>query len=284
MSPSSASTDLLPLYPPSWADKFGEDDYGVFACFFVGKVEFDFRWIPPGRFLMGSPEGELGRWDAEGPQVERAVTGFWLGTTPVTQAQWLAMREENPTLFKRGGQFPVEQVDWFQAWDFATELAVKTGAPLFLPAERQWEYACRAGTESALYTGKELTTTDGKCPNLDEIAWFDQSGISTYEVGRKLANAWGLHDMLGNVWEWCADAWDDKAYGKIARGEPALEDGENAGRVVRGGSWIDHARSCRSAHRHWDQPFNRWDSLGFRLAAGQEQGAAEPLGSGATLP
>lgn len=186
---------------------------------------------------MGSPEGELGRLDWEGPQVERAVAGFWLGTTPVTQAQWLALREENPSHFKKEVQFPVENVDWRQARDFAAELSLKTGAPLSLPEEHQWEYACRAGTPSALYTGKELTKESGKCPNLDEVAWYrENSENSTHEVGEKLPNDWGLHDLLGNVWEWCADVWDEEAYGKVKRGEPRLEAGESALRVVRGGS------------------------------------------------
>lgn len=265
---SVSKSNLLPLYPPSWADKFGEDDFGIFASFLVGKVEFEFRWIPPGKFLMGSPKGESGRYGWEGPQVKGEMAGFWLGTTPVTQAQWVAVREENPSHFKKGGQFPVEGVDWQQARDFAAELAAKTGAPLALPEEQQWEYACRAGTETALYTGKELTTVDGKCPNLDEIAWFDNnSEESSHEVGEKLPNAWGLYDMLGNVWEWCADVWDPEAYGKIARGEPALAAGENALRVVRGGSWFDFARHCRAASRTWGMPGYRGLFLGFRLAA-----------------
>jgi formylglycine-generating enzyme required for sulfatase activity len=274
MNAAATHQDLLPLNPPSWADKFGEDDFGVFACFLVGKVEFEFRWIPPGSFLMGSPEGELGRWSAEGPRVERAVAGFWLGTTPVTQVQWLAVREENPSHFDKGGQFPVEQVDWQQASDFAIELAARTGAPLHLPQERQWEYACRAGTQSALYTGKELTSETGQCPNLDEVAWYGaNSGSGTHEVGGKLPNARGLHDMLGNVREWCADVWDGEAYAKVKRGEPALQEGEDAQcalRVVRGGSWFFRARFCRAAYRGRDEPGFRGFNLGFRLAAGQE--------------
>jgi formylglycine-generating enzyme required for sulfatase activity len=291
MNPDPSHSEHLPLHPPAWADKFGEDDFGIFACFFVGKVEFEFRWIPPGSFLMGSPDGrdgrerELGRYDDEGPQVERAVAGFWLGTTPVTQAQWGAMRDDNPSRFNEGGQFPVENVDWRQARDFAAEVSLTTGAPFSLPEERQWEYACRAGTTSALHTGQELTTEHGKCPNLDEIAWYDQnSASSTHEVGEKLPNAWGLHDMLGNVWEWCADPWDPEAYAKLKRGEPALEGVENAKRVVRGGSWIFRAGRCRAACRDGGGPGRRWSNLGFRLAAGQEPGAAEPPGSGATLP
>lgn len=258
----------FPLYPPSWAEKFGEDDFGIFACFFVEKVEFEFRWIPPGTFLMGSPEGERGRFDDEGPQVERKVAGFWLGTTPVTQAQWLALREVNPSHFAKGGQFPVESVNWLHARDFARELAAKTGAPLNLPEEHQWEYACRAGTQAALYTGKELTTEDGKCPNLDEIGWFrENSQGGTHEVGRKLPNAWGLHDMLGNVWEWSADPFYTQAYSKFKHGASAAEGGE---RALRGGSWDFPARHLRVGYRRGFEPGDRWFSLGFRLAAGQE--------------
>ncbi|MFN0126865.1 MAG: formylglycine-generating enzyme family protein [Verrucomicrobiales bacterium] len=285
MNPTTTLTDRLPLYPPAWADKFGEDDFGIFACFFLSKVEFEFRWIPPGRFWMGSPKVELGRFDDEGPRTEREVGGFWLGTTPVTQAQWLALRRENPSHFDKGGQYPVEQVSWLDAVGFARELSGRTGAALRLPEEREWEYACRAGTESALYTGEELTSADGKCLNLDEIAWYDKnSDGATHEVGGKQPNAWGLQDMLGNVWEWCADPWDAEAYAKVQRGEPAVKDEEGARRVVRGGSWFDLAWLCRAAFRLGFEPDDRRDVLGFRLAAGQEPRAAEPQGSGAPLP
>ena len=285
MSTTVTIENHLPPYPPAWAEKFGEDDFGLFACFFLGKVEFEFRWIPPGRFMMGSPDSELGKFEDEGPQVERQVAGFWLGTTVVTQEQWLALREENPSQFDKGGQFPVEQVSWDDAVAFAGELSGKTGADLHLPEEREWEYACRAGTDSALYTGKELTSKTGKCPHLDEIAWYDENSESaSHEVGGKRPNAWGLHDMLGNVWEWCADPWDSEAYAKFQREEPALEEEEGAFRVARGGSWGGRTGVCRAAFRHGFRRVGRGVILGLRLAAGQEPGAAEPQGSGATLP
>lgn len=264
---------------PSWADGFGEDDHGVFASFLLGPVEFEFRWIPPGRFLMGSPLDELGRWNDEGPQARREVAGFWLATTPVTQEQWLALRAVNPSHYARRGRYPVESVDWQQAVDFARELAEKASMPLRLPTEAEWEYACRAGATAALYSGKELMSEYGACANLDELGWYDEnSGSSSHEVGGKLPNAWGLHDMLGNVWEWCADLWDERAYEKVQRGDPAMATSEGVERVVRGGSWNSLAGYCRAASRFGNEPENRGLDLGFRLAAGQDLGQKDARG------
>ena len=273
---------LIPHFPPAWADVFGEDDCGIFAECSVKEVRFVWRWICPGKFRMGSPEDEPGRYDDEGPQHEvRLTRGFWLGETPVTQAQWQAVMDTNPSHFK-GEQRPVEQVTWPESRDFATKLnALLLGLHAALPTEAQWEYACRADTQSAYHDGSPCTEPSGKDPALDKLGWFDKnSDGQTHAVKEKEApNAWGLHDMHGNVWEWCRDAWDEKAYakrGKITLDPETKDDDESANRVVRGGSWLDLAQNCRAAFRFGWPPGPRVNLQGLRLAAGQEPAAAEP--------
>ncbi len=290
-----------------WAEVFGEDRHGIFAECSVNDVRFVWRWICRGSFQMGSPKDEPGRWEAEGPKHKVTLSrGFWLGETPVTQAQWQAVMGENPSYFKGPGELPVEQVTWPECKAFAEKLnALFPGLHSALPTEAQWEYACRAGTETALYTGGITVKGENNAPELDEIAWYGgNSGVDlevsngenskgrpnkqhphtlagTHRVKLKKPNAWGLHDMLGNVWEWCADEWDEKAYAKRAAGatDPFLDStDESAHRVLRGGSWGGRARGCRSACRGGDAPGNRFLFLGLRLAAGQnEPSAAEPL-------
>ena len=280
----SAVPMLLPPFPPAWAEVFGEDDAGVFAEFVSKEVRFVWRWIPPGWFRMGSPEDEAGRWDAEGPAHEVTISrGFWLGETPVTQAQWLALRAENPSHFK-GDDRPVERVMWPECVAFAAEL--NSAVPELaagLPSEAQWEYACRAGTTGAFHDGSPCTVPEGKDPALDRLCWFDQnSDGETHPVKQKLANDWGLHDLHGNVWEWCRDAWETNAYVARAGGvtDPECADSNiQARRVVRGGSWGLQARSCRAAIRYGWRPGNRNVFQGFRLAAGLELQAAVPPGA-----
>ena len=228
---------FIPPFPPAWADVFGEDDFGVFAECTLNEATFVWRWIPPGTFLMGSPEDEPGRYGDEGPQHRVTISrGFWLGEAPVTQAQWRAITGENPSRFQGPEELPVEQVNWHDSVAFTAKLNERCPR-LFaaLPTEAQWEYACRAGSTAALYTGG--ITLKGQCnaPELDPIAWYaGNSGnelevtnpydskdwpekqyphtqAGTHRVKQKLPNAWGLYDMLGNVWEWCADGWDEKA-------------------------------------------------------------------------
>ena len=257
--------------PPAWAGGFGVDCHGVFAELVLGEVTQVLRWIPPGEFTMGSPEGERGRWEAEGPQHEVVIgQGFWLGETPVTQAFHRAVTDRDPSEFK-GGERPVETVSWEDAHVFCrglTELLpVGQQGRVRLPSEAEWEYACRAETSSGLYSGKGLTSADGACPNLDGLAWYCQnSHWTTHPVKGKAANAWGLYDMLGNVWEWCEDEWHDTYDGAPTDG-CAWQDGgeEGRSRVVRGGCWFNSARGCRCAFRLRSGPVNRNHFLGFRL-------------------
>jgi len=227
-------------------------------------VALDLIWIAPGTFTMGSPDSESDRHYWEGPQTIVTISkGFWLGKTPVTQGQYQAVMGNNPSSFTTvGADAPVEQVSWNDAMAFCQKLteqeraagALPEGYAFTLPTEAQWEYACRAGTTEARYG------------NLDDIAWYhDNSGHTTHPVGQKQPNAWGLYDMLGNVWEWCSD-WD--GYGHYPGGSVTDPVGAPSGtyRVLRGGSWGYRAGFCRSAYRSNRGPGGRINDLGFRLA------------------
>lgn len=274
--------------PPAWAVAWGEDRYGAFAAFAVGPpgkpVEQRMRWIPPGTFLMGAPLSELGRWDDEGPQHEVTLTrGYWLGETPVTQALWVAVTGHNPSGFrgKRPDELerPVEQVSWDDCHQFLDLLnAQVAGLAARLPTEAEWERACRGGTATATWVDRSSNARAS--PDLDSIAWYERNSRSqmhsvghkarreTHPVARKAPNPYGLHDMLGNVWEWCADAMRRYAAGPVT--DPVGRQGQGPDRVVRGGSWYDDARCMRAAYRYARWGSDRYIHLGFRLAGGQE--------------
>lgn len=263
---------------PAWASRLWADDLGLAAEFTVGSVPFVLRWIPPGRFKMGSPEGEAGRLFHEGPRHSVTISrGFWLGETPVTQEQWTALMGENPSHFKGPAGLPVEQVSWHDSTAVAQRLnEAIPGLHAALPTEAQWEYACRAGTESAFNDGSDCTKPTGKDPALDRLGCFDDnSDGKTHGVKSKpeSANAWGLFDVDGNVWEWGLDGM--RTYTKKDQGDPVGTMEKSASRVVRGGSRCDDAGLCRAAYRYRCDPGSRWYYRGLRLAAGQEPGAAE---------
>lgn len=285
--------------PPEWACAWGQDEYGVFAAFTVGAVTQRLRWIPPGRFWMGSPEHEtegMARQDyerewfeAEHPRHEVYISqGFWLFDTPCTQALWEAVMNSNPSYFK-SRQRPVEQVSWHDVHFFLQRINDRVpGLNLILPSEAQWEHACRAGTNTALYSGAIDILGVNNAPALDPIAWYTgNSGVDydladgadssawldmqyanprsgTREVGRKRPNSWGLYDMLGNVWEWCADGRRD--YGPETQFNPVGPLEPVGPRAVRGGSWFNGPRRCRCAFRFYFDPASRFNSLGFRCA------------------
>ena len=219
----------------------------------VNGVEFAFRWCPAGTFMMGSPTSEEGRYDWEKQHRVTLTKGFWMMETEVTQKQWKAVMGNNPSRFK-GVNLPVEHVSWNDCQEFCTK-CTKLGLPVQLPTEAQWEYACRAGTKGA-FAGP-----------IDDMAWYSSnSGSKTHPVGTKKANAWGLCDMHGNVWEWCADWNGDYPSGSVA--DPT---GPSSGsdRVYRGGDWSYCAQLCRSACRRCDGPGYRGFNLGFRVVRGQ---------------
>ncbi|MBS0658080.1 MAG: formylglycine-generating enzyme family protein [Verrucomicrobia bacterium] len=269
---------MIPVFAPPWAEIFGEDDFGIFAEFQLQGVPFVWRWIPPGAFLMGSPEGDRNAFLDEQPQHEVTISeGFWLGETPVTQAQWEALTGEQPSHF-RGPRRPVESVDWPAACAFAQRLsAALPGLRASLPTEAQWEYACRAGTQGDFYDGSLCTQPDAWDSALHRLGWFLQNSDSrTLEVKQKAPNAWGLFDLLGNVWEWCLDAM--RPYDRKWQLDPSGALEGPGGRVVRGGSWANDAQFCRCACRSWFHPGSH-RYLGLRLAAGQEPRSAEPTGA-----
>lgn len=262
--------------PEPWAVEWGEDRFGVFMGFGVGTVVQRLRWVRPGRFTMGSPEGEAGRFSGEGPEHEVELpAGFWLADTPVTQALWEAVMGENPSRF-RGADRPVEQVSWKDCQRFVARLNESVpGLDARLPSEAEWEYACRAGTATATWAG-DLTIRDARALELDGIAWYGaNSGLGTRPVRGKRPNPFGLFDMLGNVYEWC-EGW----YGAYSAA-PAIDPrGPRSGsfRVLRGGSWSSRARSVRAARRYAYAPGNHVGSLGLRLARGRapSQGTEPP--------
>jgi len=246
---------------PTWAVAWGADALGVFASFAVGEVEQRMRWVPPGHFVMGSPKEEDGRWDDEGPMHRVTLTkGYWLGETSVTQALWTAVIGDNPSHFK-GPMRPVENVSWKDCAHFLDALdAGVVGAGLRLPTEAEWEYACRSGTVGAAGRGASDAAT------LDRIAWYEpNSGGQTHDVGSKEPNPIGLHDMLGNVWEWCSDWMGPYASDAMVNPSGAAD---GSYRVLRGGAWDDRARYVRAACRIAFDPGIRDARLGFRLARG----------------
>mgnify|MGYP006283451271 FL=1 len=221
-------------------------------------VDLELVWCPPGEFMMGSPESDDEAFSSERPQHKVTLqNGFWLGKYPVTQAQWQAVTGENPSLFSDepdSPQRPVEKVSWKNCRSFVKKLAKATGEKFRLPSEAEWEYACRAGSTGPRYGA------------LDDIAWYGEGLVgATHVVGEKEPNAWGLYDMLGNVWEWCEDNWHDD-YEDAPTDGGAWSAGGDSHRVRRGGGWNYFARHCRAAYRYGSEPVNRFSYLGLRLA------------------
>jgi eukaryotic-like serine/threonine-protein kinase len=222
-----------------------------------GGVQLEMVEVPAGEFLMGSPASEAGRSSDEGPQHRVSIPKFYMGRFEVTQTQWQAVMGNNPSNFK-GNDRPVEQVSWNDAQEFCKKLSQRTGRTYRLPSEAEWEYACRAGTTTAYYFGNDAS-------KLKEYAWFaENSGSQTHSVGSFIANGFGLHDMHGNVWEWCQDVWHGNYNGAPTNGSAWVVGGDGT-RLLRGGSWFVSAQICRSAIRTWWSPDNRDLSFGLRL-------------------
>jgi formylglycine-generating enzyme len=238
--------------------------------FSIPDINLDMLWCKPGAFMMGSPAGEKGR---KGNETQHEVTltkGFYLGKYEVTQEQWEKVMGSNPSKFK-GATLPVETIKWHDAMDFCKKLTQMEKAAgrlpevwvYTLPTEAQWEYACRAGTTTAYSFGDTITP---KQANYDEGKVGKTTSVGTYPV-----NAWGFHDLHGNVWEWCSDWYGDYPGGSVT--DP-VGPSDGASRVIRGGSWIYFiGRDLRSAGRFRYAPGprlsargHRYNYLGFRLS------------------
>jgi hypothetical protein len=212
-----------------------------------------YRLILAGSFLMGSPEDEEGRVSYYEAQHRVEITQpFLFKTTPVTQGEWQAVMSDNPARFKGDDRCPVERVSWEDAVRFCEALSTQTGGMYRLPTEAEWEYACRAGATAARYG------------DVDAVAWYwDNANGSTQPLAQKQPNAWGLYDMLGNVWEWCQD-WYGNDSSELQRDPKGPPSGVN--RVARGGAWHTDAQGCRAAQRGCASPPSRYNYVGFRPA------------------
>jgi formylglycine-generating enzyme required for sulfatase activity len=245
---------------------------------FTNAIGMRFVLVEPGTFLMGSPKDETGRSDAEKQHQVTITRPFYLGVHQVTQGQWKAAMGDNPAYFSRGGggedrvrevsdadldQFPVEMVSWEDAQGFLKRLAaldeeVKNGRQYRLPTEAEWEWSCRAGATTAYSFGYDPRP-------LGDYAWYAaNSREQTHPVGRQRPNVFGLHDMHGNVWEWCLD-WEGE-YPSAPATDP-LGPSHGSGRVSRGGSWVSSGQDCRAAVRHVNAPRHRRYYLGLRAVA-----------------
>jgi formylglycine-generating enzyme required for sulfatase activity len=211
------------------------------------KDGLTYVWIPAGKFQMGCSPGDTACGAAEKPVHEVAITrGFWLGQTSVTQQAYKRVTGKDPSAHK-GAMFPVEMVDWNEATAYCAAIGGR------LPTEAEWEYAARAGSTGVRYG------------NLDEIAWYDgNSGNQSREVGQKSPNAFGLHDMLGNTWQWVAD-WSGP-YQAGAQSDPTGPAGGTL-KQPRGGSWGSTSRLTRASYRGYVEITHRGGKLGIRCAA-----------------
>ncbi len=264
-----------------------------------GPLGMRMLFVPSGTYTIGSPKSEPGRQANETQHEVHLTRGFWLGETPVTQAQWrqLVPGPKQPSVFNAGGdELPVESINWFEAVEFANRLSDREKLPRCyelvnpkgtlgggdftcdgvtfagldcpgyrLPTEAEWEIAARAGVLPA----------DGTVPDLDAVAWYQANAAgSTHPVGQKAANPWGFHDLLGNVYEWTGDRFGE--YPKGGLYDP-LGPLHGSYRVSRGGSWHSRAQDVRAAYRRGPLLSLRDEDLGFRLARGQS--ALQPGGA-----
>jgi formylglycine-generating enzyme required for sulfatase activity len=233
--------------------------------------------IPAGEFLMGAPESDMAAPADEKPQhLVRITRPFYLGVCQVTQGQYRAVADTNPASFEGSDDLPVESVSWNDAVAFCNRLSALEGLEPYydgkggtrpgadgyrLPTEAEWEYAARAGSTTRFSFGPDDAT-------VGEYAWFiDNSAARTHPVGQKQPNAFGLHDMHGNVWEWCCDGFDPLYYGRSPAADPHCS-ADAPLRVHRGGCWADGPWYLRSTDRGGSAADSQDDEVGFRVARG----------------
>ena len=281
------SPEVAPASFESWRIVRWRSRHQAYREILAPDVTLTLLRIPAGSFLMGAPEGEEGSTARERPVHRVAVGEFLMGQTPITQAQWQVVASwepvelplpSSPSRFS-GANRPVENVSWFEAVEFCRRLEHRTGKRFCLPSEAQWEYACRAGTTTPFHFGATLSTEVASYNGIYRYGegLEEKTKWETTEVARFPANAWGLQDMHGNVWEWCLDHWhnnykeapsDGSAWLDSAGSESEVSEMKteaNNPRLLRGGSWDGHPLGCRSAYRYRLRPDFRGRFVGFRL-------------------
>ena len=247
---TAPQASIIPADP-----KKGQD----FTVDLGSSITLEMIWISDGEFMIGSPDSEVGRKDNEGPQTQVKVNGFWMGKYEVTQEQYQQITGVNRSHFK-GPKNPVEVVSLYDAMAYCTKLREKTGKQFTLPTEAQWEYACRAGTQTR-YSFGDSEDSSG------EYAWYcENSGRTTHPVGEKKPNQFGLCDMYGNVWEWCLSKYQEYPYSDSDGRNNLQANGESETRIIRGGSWgLLGPRVYRSAYRDDHIPDRANFFIGFRV-------------------
>ena len=258
-----------------------------------GNVKLKMIRIKPGTFTMGSPKGESGRSDDEVQHQVTLTKDYWLGKYEVTQAQYKAIMGINPSRnYGIGDNYPVYYVSWKDAMTFCSKLTeierkagrLPEGYEYTLPTEAQWEYACRAGTTTALNSGKNLTSTSSACSNVNEVGWYlYNSNLESHPVGQKKSNAWGLYDMHGNVCELCRDS--RVAYTTNPMTDPIGNDASNGEKALKGEGYRSDTQYCRSAVRNSVTSTTFRDQyVGFRVALSvvSSQKGRSISGSGST--
>lgn len=272
---SHSSSNQLTLHGSKYTNKHTNKSYTED----LGKgVKLTLMSIPAGEFTMGASAKEPESRRHERPQHVVKISPFLMGRYPVTQAQWRVVAgyprstqvcdlDPDPSYFK-GDNRPVEHVNWEDAQEFCRRLSARTGKQYRLPSEAQWEYTCRAGTTTPFYLGETLTpelanyrgtATYNNCPQ-------GKNRQQTTEVGMFPENDWGLHDMLGNVWEWCSDNWHKSYEGAPSEGSAWVDrDRTKTNGVLRGGSWYSYPKNCRSAVRVNAARGIRYSIVGFRV-------------------
>lgn len=255
-SPPSAALDL-PQTNHNPKGKTAQPSFQQELSFAEGII---FVKIPAGEFLMGSPDSEPFHAQDESP-VSRAVIAkpFWISKYEVTQGEWTTIMESNPSKYPTGEDHPVENVSWDDCQRFLQKLNSISPHTFRLPTETEWEYACRAGSNTVYALGNEV-------PDLERCGWYEgNSGNGHHPVGEKEPNYWGLYDMHGNVYEWCQDYYRENYSNHPGNASAWEQPNENANRVRRGGSFQQPAKNCRAAFRGTGRPENRREDVGLRL-------------------
>ncbi len=237
------------------------------GSFWRGKnVELEMMYVPDGEFLMGAPSDEVGSLAQERPQHQVLMNFFHMSKFPITQEQYLAVMGRNPAKFS-GERRPVERVSWHDAAEFCERLSSQSDRLYRLPTEAEWEYACRAQTTTAFCFGNSIDANLANYNPSNSTGKFKSNLVrrETSAVDIFPANNFGLHDLHGNVWEWCADNYHADYWGAPTNGDVWPSEVDRDRRVLRGGAWGCNSQECRSAARHWELAANRSNKIGFRV-------------------